>query len=185
MHGTRNDSSGSDSIYRMLQNINHHPDSGGKRKGKMATKKEQRLQAAREGLGIEAPAAFKEKKKRKPMTEAQKKKARDNLAKARAAKGPAKNSSVHPNVLALPDDHPLSADRVKAWLKYNQDLLKAIKSQQDSKDWKERREYRIVENYIKNLRIYLKDSVWCDHRYGEKMENKMEYVTIAHGYGVE
>ena len=145
----------------------------------MATKKQQRLEAARKDLGIEAPKAYKPRKKRKPMTEEQKAKARENLAKARAAKGPAKNSSVHPDVLALPDDHPLSATRVKEWLKYNQDYLKSIKAQATSKDWKERREYRIVENYVKNLRTYLKDSVWNDHRYGQKMENKMEYRVIA------
>ena len=116
------------------------------------------------------------------MTEEQKQKARENLAKARAAKGPPKNSSVHPDVLALPDDHPLSAVRVKAWLKYNQEHLKAIKNQKDSKDRKERMQYQIIENYVKNLRIYLKDSVWCDHRYGERMEHKMEYKTIAEGY---
>ena len=82
------------------------------------SKKEQRLQMARERLGIETPAAFKEKKKRKPMTEAQKAKARENLAKARAARGPAKSSSVHPQVAALPEDHPLSEAKVKSWLKY-------------------------------------------------------------------
>ena len=143
------------------------------------TKKEQRLQQAREELGIEPPKAYKPRKKRKPMTEEQKQKARENLAKARAARGPAKNSSVHPNVLALPDDHPLSMDRVKAWLKYNQDLLKAIKNQKDSKDSKERMQYQIVENYVKNLKVYLKDAVWLDHRYGERMEHEMDYITIA------
>jgi hypothetical protein len=117
------------------------------------------------------------------MTEEQKQKARENLAKARAARAPAKNTSIHPDVAALPEDHPLSAVRVKEWLKYNQDYLKSIKAQATSKDWKERREYRIVENYVKNLRTYLKDSVWNDHRYGQKMENKMEYIVIAEGHG--
>ena len=145
----------------------------------MATKKQKKLEVIRETLGIETPKAYKECKKRKPMTEEQKAKARENLAKARAARGPTKNSSVHPNVLALDDDHPLSAVRVKEWLKYNQDYLKSIKGQADSKDWKERREYRIVENYVKNLKVYLKDSVWCDHKYGQKMEKTMDYIVVA------
>ena len=142
--------------------------------------KEEKMQKIRDELGIEAPKEYKPRKKRKPMTEEQKAKARENLAKARAAKGPAKNSNIHPNVLALPDDHPLSAVRVKEWLKYNQDLLKSIKQQRDSKESKERMQYQIVENYVKNLKVYLKDSVWNDHRYGQRMENKMEYITIAH-----
>ena len=113
------------------------------------------------------------------MTEVQKEKARENLAKARAAKGPAKSTGVHPDVSALPDDHPLSAVKVKAWLKYNQDYLKSIRGQKDSKESKQRQEYHVTENYVRNLKVYLKDSVWLDHRFGEKMENKMEYKIIA------
>ena len=115
----------------------------------------------------------------------QKQKARENLAKARAAKGPPKNTSVHPDVLALPDDHPLSAVKVKAWLKYNQDKLKSIKAQKDSKDSKQRMEYQITETYVKNLKTYLKDNVWNDHRFGERMENKMEWRVIAQGKSYE
>ena len=116
------------------------------------SKKEAKMASIRKDLGIKAPVMKKERKKRKPMTDEQKQKARDNLAKARAARAPAKTTGVHPNVEALPEDHPLSAVRVKEWLKYNQDFLKSIKSQADSKDWKERREYRIIENYVKNLK---------------------------------
>ena len=43
---------------------------------------------------------WKQPKKRKPMTEAQRKIASANLAKARAAKAPAKNDSIHFSVLA-------------------------------------------------------------------------------------
>ena len=143
------------------------------------TKKEQRLQQAREELGIKAPPAYKERKKRKPMTEEQKAKARENLAKARAARGPAKNSSIHPDVAALPEDHPLSADKVKSWLKFQTEKLKSIKHQKDSKDSGQRMEYQITENYVKNMKVYLRDNVWLDHRYGERGENKMEYIVVA------
>ena len=145
----------------------------------MATKKEKRLEMARNELGIEQPKEYKEKKKRKPMTAAQKAKARENLAKARAARGPAKSSSVHPQVAALPDDHPLSEVKVKSWLKYQTDLLKSIKHQRDSKESSQRLQYQVTENYVKNLRVYLKDNVWLDHRYGERGENKMEYIVTA------
>ena len=143
------------------------------------TKKEIERDRIRKELGIESPKAYKPRKKRKPMTEEQKAKARENLAKARAARAPAKNSSIHPDVAALPEDHPLSADKVKAWLKYNKDKLKSIKHQKDSKESKLRMEYQITENYVKNLGVYLRDNVWLDHRYGERGENKMEYITIV------
>jgi hypothetical protein len=145
----------------------------------MATKKQKNLERIREELGIEPPKAHKVRKKRKPMTEEQKAKARDNLAKARAARGPAKTSSVHPDVLALPEDHPLSAEKVKSWLKYQTDKLKSIKQQRDAKESSLRMEYQVTENYVKNLKVYLKDNVWLDHRYGERGESKMDYVIVS------
>ena len=143
------------------------------------TRSQKKRLEMRKELGIEAPKQHKERKKRKPMTEEQKAKARENLAKARAARAPAKKSNVHPLVAALPDDHPLSEVKVKQWLKFQSDKLKSIKHQRDSKDSGQRLEYQVTENYVKNLRVYLKDYVWLDHRYGERGENKMEYITIA------
>ena len=131
----------------------------------------------REELGITPPKKL--RKKRKPMTEEQRAAAVERLAKARAARGITGTKNVHPDVLALPEDNPLSYKKVKEWLDYNKDYLKSIKSQRDSSDRKERMEYQVVENYVKNLKIYIKDSVWCDHRYGKKMENKMEWVTVV------
>ena len=161
--------------------MNRSPDMNGEKEKEVTKKslKERRLEAAREELGIKAPKPIKERKKRKPMTEEQKAKARENLAKARAARGPAKSSSVHPDVAALPEDHPLSADKVKAWLKFQTEKLKSIKHQKDAKESSLRMEYQITENYVKNLKIYLKDSVWLDHRYGERGENRMDYVVVA------
>ena len=135
------------------------------------------MQKIREELGIKAPK--KVRKKRKPMTEEQRAAAIERLAKARAARGITGTKHVHPDVLALPEDHPLAYAKVKEWLAYNQDKLKSIKHQKVSKDSKERMEYQITENYVKNLKIYIRDNVWCDHRYGEKMEHKMEWVTVV------
>ena len=113
------------------------------------------------------------------MTEEQRAAAAERLAKARAARGITGTKNVHPDVISLPDDNPLSYAKVKEWLKYNQEYLKSIKSQKDSKESKLRLEYQTVDNYVKNLKIYIRDNVWCDHRYGKKMENKMEWITVA------
>jgi hypothetical protein len=141
------------------------------------SKKEEKMAKIREELGIKPPK--KPRKKRKPMTEEQRAAAVERLAKARAARGITGTKNVHPDVLALPEDHPLAYAKVKEWLAYNKDLLKSIKGQKDSKDRAERMEFQVVQNYVKNLRIYLKDNVWCDHRYGKKMENAMEWVTVV------
>jgi hypothetical protein len=131
----------------------------------------------RDELGITPPKKL--RKKRKPMTEEQRAAAAERLAKARAARGITGTKNVHPDVLALPEDHPLAYGKVKQWLNYNKDKLKSIKQQKDSKDSQERMEYQVTENYVKNLKIYIKDNVWCDHRYGEKMEHRMEWVTVV------
>ena len=134
------------------------------------------MQAIRDELGIKPP---KPRRKRKPMTEEQRAAAAERLAQARLARGITGTKNVHPDVLALPDDHPLAYAKVKEWLKYNQDLLKSIKSQKDSTDSKQRMEYQVTENYVKNLKVYIRDNVWLDHRYGKLMENQMEWLTVV------
>ena len=134
-------------------------------------------------LGVDSTQKpTKVKRKRKPMTEEQRAAATERLAIARAKRKPAKNSSIHPDVLALPDDHPLSAANVKDWLKHNKEHLKAIKNQAVSKDTKERAEFQTLSSYVKNLAIYLKDNVWLDPNYGKLMERRMETVSIALAY---
>ena len=141
------------------------------------SKKEEKMAKIREDLGIKSPK--KPRKKRKPMSEEQRAAAVERLAKARAARGITGTKNIHPDVLSLPEDHPLAYAKVKEWLDYNKDRLKSIKTQKDSKDREERLEFQVLQNYVKNLRIYLKDNVWCDHRYGKKMENAMEWVTVV------
>ena len=150
---------------------------------KRAATKERKKKAMLENLGVDStPTPKKPRKKRKPMTEEQRAAAVERLAKARAAKAPAKNTSIHPSVLALPDDHALSAKVVKEWLKYNKDYLKAIKQQATSKNSKERLEYQATAAYVKNLGVYLKDSVWLDEFYGQKRDKKIERVCLAMAY---
>ena len=61
---------------------------------------------------------WKQPKKRKPMTEEQRKAASERLAKARAAKPPAKKSSIHHSVLAKGDEHFLSAKMFRVGLRH-------------------------------------------------------------------
>ena len=142
----------------------------------MASRKEKEMSKIRKELGITPP---KPRKKRKPMTEEQRAAAAERLAKARLARGITGTKNVHPDVLSLPEDHPLAYAKVKEWLKYNEDLLRSIKSQKTSNDSKQRMEFHITENYVKNLKVYIRDNVWCDHRYGKLMENKMEWVAVV------
>ena len=136
-----------------------------------------------ENLGVDTtPKPTKQRRKRKPMTEEQRAAAIERLALARSKKKPAKNINVHPDVLALPEDHELSYEKVKGWLKHNKDKLSAIKSQAESKESSHRQEYQTLVAYVKNLQTYIKDGVWNDSRYGENREQQMEWRCIAPAY---
>lgn len=143
--------------------------------------RQRKLEAAMEDLGIEKRAPKKPKRKRKPMTEEQKKAAVERLAKARAAKGTS-NSSVHPECLKYDEDSPFHIDKVKGWLKYNKDYLASINGYANSKDSKERSEYQGISTYVKNLQDYLRTGVYNDFFYGEKRDHRIGYVCIAKAY---
>ena len=71
----------------------------------------------------------KKRKKRKPMTEAQRVAAAKRLEKAREARA-AKNpeyglSSIHTSLRDLPNDHQLHPKKVKLWIKTQKEILKA------------------------------------------------------------
>jgi hypothetical protein len=122
------------------------------------------------------------RKPRKPMTEEQKAAAVERLAKARAAKGPAKNLAVHESIRGLPDDHWISPTKVKQWLKFNKTLLSSIKRQADSKDKSDRIQYQRIDTYVKNLQSYLSTGIWSDMNYGERMEFKTKWLVTALAY---
>ena len=147
---------------------------------KRANKRDAKKRALHQELGSTVVKAT--KRKRKPMTPEQRAAASERLAIARAKRAPAKNSSVHPDVLALPDDHAVSYVKVKEWLKYNTELLSGLKSQKDSKESKQRQEFQVTEAYVKNLKVYIKDGIWLDHRYGKLMESTTGTVSLALAY---
>ena len=122
------------------------------------------------------------KRKRKPMTEEQRTAAVERLAKAREAKGPVLNLSVHESIRDLPEDHPLSPSKVKLWIKQWKNHLSAIKTFRLSKESEERRQYYTAENYIRSMHQYLDSGTWTDAYWGEHREHRMNYFCIAPAY---
>ena len=122
---------------------------------------------------------WKPKKKRKPMTEEQRKAAAERLAAARAKKAPSQNTSIHPSVLALPDDHYLSYKNVKGWIKTNKELVSGLRGdvRRDVKGAKAK--LWDIDGYIRHMQYYLKHGDWVDNRYGEYQEKKVKWSTIA------
>ena len=123
--------------------------------------------------------APKTKKKRKPMTEEQKVAAAERLEKARAARKPAKNESIHYSVLALDDDHWRSAKNVKSWIKSQKEVMSSIRYEMRKEVKGAKAMYHSAEGYIRHLNHYLKHGDYCDDYYGPYGEKKVKWQTIV------
>jgi len=119
------------------------------------------------------------KKKRKPMTEEQKLAACERLAKARAAKPPAKNSSIHASVLAIPEEDMLSVKNVQSWIKNQKEQLVEYRSSVRRDIKGAIAQVSNCEGYIRNLQYYLKHGDYCDDRYGAYQEKRVSWQTIT------
>ena len=118
------------------------------------------------------------RKKRRPMTEEQRVAASERLAKARAAKAPAKNLNICSDVLNLPDEHTLSAKNVRAWIKTQKELISSYRQEvrRDIKGSIAR--LANSEGYVRHLQHYLKWGDYCDDFYGEHQEKRVQWQTI-------
>ena len=114
------------------------------------------------------------------MNEKQKKKRLKNMEKARKAKGPSKNISIHFTIRNLPDHHPINFKKVQKWIKTNLEEWSSLKKQLRIKyDSKSNDRYNILDVYILNMKHYLRSGVWLDRRYGKNREFKISYKTIS------
>ena len=122
---------------------------------------------------------WKQPKKRKPMTEEQRQAACERLEKARAAKPPAKKSSIHPTVLAKGDEHFLSAKNVQSWIKNQKEQLSEYKASVCRDIKGARAQASNCEGYIRHLQYYLRHGDYCDDRYGAFQEKRIKWQTIV------
>ena len=119
------------------------------------------------------------KKKRKPMTEEQKIAACERLAKARAARPPAKKSSIHHSVVAKPDEDMLSVKNVQSWIKNQKEQLTEYRASVRRDIKGVAAQVSSCEGYIRNLQYYLRHGDYCDDRYGAFQEKRITWKTIV------
>jgi len=122
---------------------------------------------------------WKQPKKRKPMTPEQKAAAAERLKKARAAKPPAKKSSIHPTVLAKGDEHFLSAKNVQSWIKNQKEQLTEYRASARRDVKGAIAQVANCEGYIRHLQYYLRHGDYCDDRYGAFQEKRIKWQTIV------
>lgn len=152
-----------------------------KRAAKAKATREAKKKAALEQLGLDSKRK-KIRKPRKPMTAEQKAAAAERLAKAREARGPAKNLQYAENVRLLPDDDPFSLVNVKSWLKTQKEFLKGLRGTKNSKEASERKLYNETFTYVTNLEAYLRHGVYSDHRAGENAELNVQLKCVKMAY---
>lgn len=134
-----------------------------------------------------APERKKVKRRRKPMTEAQKKAAAERLAKARAARkktsGAPKN--VHQSVAAKPDEDMFSLKRVREWIKHNKELLTEERRALRGNVKGSQSRVSNIEGYVRNMEHYIRTGDWVDTFYGKEQQNKVKRKCIAMAYHFE
>lgn len=119
------------------------------------------------------------------MTPEQRAAAAERLAAAREKKlkiNPPKNSAIHPNVRALPDNDPLSLKNVREWIKTQKDLRSSYQKQVRANTKGALAKFYQCDGYVKNMENYLRNGEWMDLFYGEYQQNKMKMKCAALAY---
>ena len=125
------------------------------------------------------------RKKRKPMTPEQKAAAVERLAKARAARqaaNPSQPKNVCKEVLELDDEHFLSYNKIRNWIKSNQEQLKEARASERLNVKGAHAEVKSLEGYIRNMNKYLRDGDWADNFYGENQEHQIKWRCVVPAY---
>lgn len=131
---------------------------------------------------------MKVRKKRKPMSPEQRAAAAERLAKAREKRmkeNPPTYKNIHPSVLAIPEDQPMSLKNIRKWIKTQKDLLSAERKQ--VRAGVKGSETRVASHqaYIRNLERFLRDGDYIDDYYGEHQQTKIKWRCVVPAYDKE
>ena len=125
---------------------------------------------------------------RKKLSEERKQQLGDQLDAARKKKAPAEYKNVHPNVLAKPDDDPLSLKSIKKSIKHNKDKASAFltNSRRRGASPKQSIADRIhadsAKAYIRFMEHYLRTGDWISDFMGDDEEKKTQWKCVAMAY---
>lgn len=158
-------------------------------KKKAAPKAPEKKRAVAQSLKPgESVVLTKPKRKKRVMTDDQKAAAAERLRKAREkrmAENPPQYKSIHPDVVALPEDATLSMKNVKEWIKFNKDLLAANKKSLRAGSKDAERKVMETQAYITNMETYLRTGTWNDLFYGERRNNRMQMLCTTLAYDTQ
>ena len=125
---------------------------------------------------------------RKQLSEKRKQELRDQLTKARSKKSPAEYKNIHPKVLEIPDDDPLSLKSIKKSIKHSKDRASAysVNSRRRGATPKQAITDKInsenVKAYIRFMEHYLRTGDWISNFMGDDEEKKIQWKCVAMAY---
>lgn len=125
---------------------------------------------------------IKKPRKKRVLTEEQKKAASERLAAARAKRGKPKYENYHPTVVALPDEDRLSLKNVRSWVKNNREKLGALKAAVRQNQKGALAELKWVEGYIRDMEWYLRTGDWISNFWGEEQQKRTVWRTRVPAY---
>ena len=125
---------------------------------------------------------------RKQLSEKRKQELRDQLTKARSKKSPAEYKNIHPKVLEIPDDDPLSLKSIKKSIKHSKDRATAysVNSRRRGATPKQAITDSInsdnTKAYIRFMEHYLRTGDWISDFMGDDEEKKTQWKCVAMAY---
>ena len=125
---------------------------------------------------------------RKQLSEKRKQELRDQLTKARSKKSPAEYKNIHPKVLEIPDDDPLSLKSIKKSIKHSKDKASAysVNSRRRGATPKQAITDSInsdnTKAYIRFMEHYLRTGDWISDFMGDDEEKKTQWKCVAMAY---
>jgi hypothetical protein len=121
-------------------------------------------------------------RKKRQLSEEQRQELRERLAKAREAKEPSKQLSIHESIRDLPDTDPFAPPRVRGWINNTKLKMQSMRKWKNSNDAKERAAYTLEEVYLANLQNYLRTGIYSDSRWGSERQHAVGYKCVAMAY---
>jgi len=128
------------------------------------------------------------RKARKPMSEEQKKAAAERLKLARekkAKENPPQYKNISPEVIAKPDEDPMSLKKVRGYIATQKDLLSVARSEIRANVKGAIAKASRHEGYIRNMEAYIRTGVWTDMFYGEHQQHKVKFRCIVPAYNAD
>ena len=125
---------------------------------------------------------------RKQLSEERKQELRDQLSKARSKRTPAEYKNIHPKVLDIPDDDPLSLKSIKKSIKHSKDRASAysVSSRRRGASPKQAIADSInsdnTKAYIRFMEHYLRTGDWISNFMGDDEEKKTQWKCVAMAY---